>query len=52
MAPFGHVLIGLLAEAFGPGPAVVLCAGAGLISLGGIWILATRLRPVPEDAEA
>lgn len=51
VAPFGHVMIGALAEAYGPRSAVMLSAAAGLFCLFGIGLLARRLSPQADDAE-
>lgn len=45
--PLGQVLIGLLAEAFGPARAVIVAALLGLAVLGIIALLCVRNRPSP-----
>ncbi|WP_159348323.1 MFS transporter [Roseomonas harenae] len=50
LGPLGQMLIGGLAEMFGPSRAVIITALAGLTALGLVSLLCMRSRAKPEDA--
>jgi MFS family permease len=50
LGPLGQMLIGGLAEMFGPSQAVIITALAGLTALGLVSLLCMRSRAKPEDA--
>jgi hypothetical protein len=52
VAPIGQLIIGGLAEAFGPLAAVALSAVMGLLGLAAIGVLTGGVSPEPADAEA
>jgi hypothetical protein len=52
VAPFGQIVIGVLADAVGPLLAVMVCALTGLAGLAAIASRTARVSPRPADGEA